>query len=76
MPERTLPSIHINGTSRQMPLLDYRGQHSISVALRFWSKVDTAPIDMCWEWLAKISKPSPYPRFKLGDYATTAHRVA
>ncbi len=63
----TFPTVHLN---------DYKGQPSIPVALRFWSKVDIAPVEMCWEWLASISKPSPYPRFKLGDKTITAHRAA
>lgn len=58
-------------------LRDYRGRHrSVSVQLRFWSKVDEAPVDMCWEWIAAIGKTSTYPRFKLNNYLTTAHRAA
>ena len=41
---------------------------------RFWSKVDAAPSDCCWEWLA--CKTHGYGRFGYQGKMCQAHRVA
>jgi hypothetical protein len=53
---------------------DESGPLSSSILKRFWSKVDIAGPDDCWEWLAYVEKAG-YGRFILG-HATTAHRAA
>ena len=42
---------------------------------RFWSKVDPAPIQCCWEWRA-CKTPDGYGRFHLNNQILYAHRVA
>ena len=42
---------------------------------RFWSKVDAAPSDMCWEWLAGKTREG-YGQFKVDGKQHPAHRVA
>jgi hypothetical protein len=47
----------------------------MTLAQRFWSKVDPAPSSCCWEWTANTD-PDGYGRFKLNTKQLGAHRVA
>ena len=42
---------------------------------RFWSKVDAAPADCCWEWLASKSTRG-YGQFRYQAKVWRSHRVA
>jgi len=47
----------------------------MTLAQRFWSKVDPAPSECCWEWTA-CKFPLGYGQFKLNYRNLSAHRVA
>ena len=47
----------------------------MTLAQRFWSKVDPAPSECCWEWTACKSSDG-YGSFKLNYQNLGAHRVA
>ena len=47
----------------------------MTLAQRFWSKVDPAPSECCWEWTACKSSDG-YGQFKLHTKMLKAHRVA
>lgn len=44
-------------------------------AQRFWAKVQFAPGDSCWEWMAEKNHRG-YGRFTFKGFRTVAHRVA
>ena len=47
----------------------------MTLAQRFWSKVDPAPSSCCWEWT--VSKSSNgYGQFRLHKQMVGAHRIA
>lgn len=43
---------------------------------RFWSKVNIAGPDECWDWQAATNPPHRYGKFWLGGKNERAHRVA
>ena len=47
----------------------------MTLAQRFWSKVDPAPSECCWEWTAGKDRTG-YGRFKLNTKMLSAHRIA
>ena len=47
----------------------------MTLAQRFWSKVDSAPSECCWEWTAGKDKDG-YGRFRLNKQLSLAHRLA
>jgi len=47
----------------------------MTLAQRFWSKVDPAPSQCCWEWTACKSS-NGYGQFRLNNRDLNAHRVA
>jgi len=47
----------------------------MTLAQRFWSKVDPAPSSCCWEWTAGKSS-NGYGQFKLNTKMLSAHRIA
>ena len=42
---------------------------------RFWSKVEVAPIEECWNWLASLNN-SGYGQFAIDNRPHRAHRIA
>ena len=51
------------------------GSLKLTLAQRFWSKVDRRAPDECWPWLASRS-PKGYGRICVNGYPRQAHRVA
>jgi hypothetical protein len=47
----------------------------MTLAQRFWSKVDPAPSECCWEWTAYKLRDG-YGRFRVNKRMVLAHRVA
>jgi hypothetical protein len=47
----------------------------MTLAQRFWSKVDPAPSSCCWEWTVSKS-PNGYGQFRLHKQMVGAHRIA
>jgi len=47
----------------------------MTLAQRFWSKVDPAPSQCCWEWTA-CKYLDGYGKFRLNNQMASAHRVA